>query len=184
MQAMLAIHACIAFCTFCSELCILNMSGEKKMEFQERIRDIRKQSGLSQEQFAEKLNVTRQAVSNWERGVNLPDIGMLIRISDAFDISLDTLVKGEKMTRKIIHDGSDTIRARYHMISAMIGVFLLISGIGCFVIRACSVEYIDEAGFLHENFFLVPIGYLLILAGILCMISVALLRFMHRRAVS
>ncbi|MGM9942243.1 MAG: helix-turn-helix transcriptional regulator [Bulleidia sp.] len=40
------------------------------MEFQEKIKDIRKQSGLSQEQFAQKLNVTRQAVSNWERGVS------------------------------------------------------------------------------------------------------------------
>ncbi|MGM9940450.1 MAG: DUF3955 domain-containing protein [Bulleidia sp.] len=88
------------------------------------------------------------------------------------------------MTRKIIHDGSDTTRARYHMISSMIGVFLMIMGIGCFAIRACSVEYIDEAGFLHENFFLVPIGYVLIAAGILCMIGVALLRFLHRKAVS
>lgn len=45
-----------------------------------------------QEQFAEKLNVTRQAVSNWENNRNLPDIEMLILIAQTFHISLDNLI--------------------------------------------------------------------------------------------
>ena len=46
------------------------------MEFGDQIRNIRKKENLTQEQFAIKLNVSRQAVSNWENNKNLPDIGM------------------------------------------------------------------------------------------------------------
>lgn len=59
------------------------------MEFGDQIRNIRKKENLTQEQFAIKLNVSRQAVSNWENSKNLPDIGMLILMSDVFQISLD-----------------------------------------------------------------------------------------------
>ena len=59
------------------------------MEFGDQIRNIRKKENLTQEQFAIKLNVSRQAVSNWENNKNLPDIGMLILMSDVFQISLD-----------------------------------------------------------------------------------------------
>ena len=55
-----------------------------------------------------KLNVSRQAVSNWENNKNLPDIGLLILMSDVFQISLDYLIKGENemnnMTEKVIKD--------------------------------------------------------------------------------
>ena len=54
------------------------------MEFSEQIRQIRKDSGLTQEAFAEKVHVTRQAVSNWENNKNLPDIETLIVISQSF----------------------------------------------------------------------------------------------------
>lgn len=78
------------------------------MEFGDQIRNIRKKENLTQEQFAIKLNVSRQAVSNWENNKNLPDIGMLILMSDVFQISLDQLVKREdhmnNMTEKIIRD--------------------------------------------------------------------------------
>ncbi|MEI3218798.1 MAG: helix-turn-helix transcriptional regulator [Lachnoclostridium sp.] len=44
------------------------------MEFGDQIKDLRKKQNLTQEQFAMKLNVTRQAVSNWENNRNLPDL--------------------------------------------------------------------------------------------------------------
>jgi transcriptional regulator with XRE-family HTH domain len=69
------------------------------------IKEIRENAGLSQEQFAEKLTISRQAVSKWERGVALPDIENILYISELFNVSLDTIVKGdEKMTKKIISD--------------------------------------------------------------------------------
>ena len=65
------------------------------MNFGEQIKNIRKKEKLTQEQFAIRLNVSRQAVSNWENNKNLPDIGMLILISNVFHISLDALIKGD-----------------------------------------------------------------------------------------
>ena len=56
------------------------------MNFGEQIKNIRKKEKLTQEQFAIRLNVSRQAVSNWENNKNLPDIGMLILISNVFHI--------------------------------------------------------------------------------------------------
>ena len=133
------------------------------MEFGDQIRNIRKKENLIQEQFAIKLNVSRQAVSNWENNKNLPDIGMLILMSDVFQISLDQLVKGEdhmnNMTEKVIRDGSETRRARFNMITTLIGGSFLLIGVMLLVIKGMSVEYIDAEGILHENFFLIPTGF-------------------------
>jgi transcriptional regulator with XRE-family HTH domain len=144
------------------------------MQFGEQIRTIRKENGLTQEQFAVKLDVTRQAVSNWENERNLPDIEMLIRISRTFNVSLDRLILGEdrenemnNMTEKLIEDGSETRRARMNLVSTVIGGVLMLLGFMCFLIKALSVEYIDAQGILHENFFLIPVGFLLLFAGFL-----------------
>ena len=59
------------------------------------IRKIRKDNNLSQEKFAEKLGVTFQAVSKWERGINLPDMAILKAISDEFNIPIDDIINGE-----------------------------------------------------------------------------------------
>jgi transcriptional regulator with XRE-family HTH domain len=72
------------------------------------IRKIRENAGLTQEQFTEKLAISRQAVSKWERGVALPDIENIMFISDHFDVSLDTIVKGDKkMTNIVIADSKN-----------------------------------------------------------------------------
>ncbi|MGN1399556.1 MAG: DUF3955 domain-containing protein [Erysipelotrichaceae bacterium] len=143
------------------------------MNFGEEIKKIREANGLTQQQFADKLNVTRQAISNWENNKNLPDIEMLISIADKFDLSLDQLLMkdgDDNMKTKIIKDGSETLRAKYNMVTTLIGSFLLVMGAFCFFVKAASVEYIDEQGFLHENFFLIPIGYLLLLSGIIVLL--------------
>ena len=54
----------------------------------ENIQNIRKKNNITQEELAEKLNVTRQAVSNWETGKNEPDIETLTNIAQIFDISI------------------------------------------------------------------------------------------------
>jgi transcriptional regulator with XRE-family HTH domain len=72
------------------------------------IKEIRENAGLSQEQFAEKLAISRQAVSKWERSIAMPDIENIMYISDLFNVSLDTIVKGDKeMVNKIISDNKN-----------------------------------------------------------------------------
>ena len=58
----------------------------------ENIKAIRKSKGLSQEELAVKLNVVRQTISKWEQGLSVPDADMLISISEAFEISVSTLL--------------------------------------------------------------------------------------------
>ena len=62
------------------------------MDFGKQIRQIRKDAKRTQEQMAAKLNVSRQAVSNWENNKNLPDLEMIITISRVFGLSLDQLM--------------------------------------------------------------------------------------------
>lgn len=64
--------------------------------FSEKLKNLRKQSKMSQEQLAEKLNVSRQAVTKWETNVGTPDIVNLTAIANLFHLSLDELLENEK----------------------------------------------------------------------------------------
>lgn len=155
------------------------------MEFSEQIRELRKENHLTQEEMATRLHVTRQAVSNWENGKNLPDIEMLMEISLTFQISLDRLIFGgeEKMNdmaEKLIDDGSEGRRAKRNMAASLSGAGLVIAGVLLFLMKGASVEYIDAAGVLHENFWMIGIGWLLIFAGIVTL-TVNMIRNLHNR---
>ena len=66
------------------------------MEFNNKLYELRKQKGFSQEELANRLNVSRQTISKWEVGESTPDMEKLVAISDLFEVSLDELVRGEK----------------------------------------------------------------------------------------
>ena len=71
------------------------------MEFNNKLYELRKQKGFSQEELASRLNVSRQTISKWEVGESAPDMEKLIAISDLFEISLDELVKGETQSQSV-----------------------------------------------------------------------------------
>ena len=78
------------------------------MEIPERLKEIRQNAGLTQEEVAEKIMVSRVTVSHWENGKSLPDIVSLISLSDLYSISLDELLKGDsKMTEKVKKDAKE-----------------------------------------------------------------------------
>ena len=66
------------------------------MNFAEKLKELRKQKGISQEQLAEKIHVSRQAITKWETGIGIPDIENLLAISSLFNESLDSLLSEEK----------------------------------------------------------------------------------------
>ena len=70
------------------------------MTFAEKLKSIRKQAGMSQEQLAEKLGVSRQAVTKWETDAGIPDIENIMAISALSDISIDELLSNEKGAKK------------------------------------------------------------------------------------
>lgn len=62
------------------------------MDFNNKLYELRKQKGFSQEELANRLNVSRQTISKWEVGESTPDMENLVAISELFEISLDELV--------------------------------------------------------------------------------------------
>ena len=73
------------------------MDQEKFGKF---IKEIRKKNNLTQKEFADKYNVTYQAVSKWENGKNIPDISLIKKISEDFNISMEELYNGEYKNKK------------------------------------------------------------------------------------
>ncbi len=113
-----------------------------KMNIGEKIKDCRMKAGLSQEQLAEKLHVSRQAVTKWENGRGIPDIANLIALSDEFDMSLDELLKEDGTVKKKIISDSDS--KKWHI---LVIVYL-----------AAIVAYIAYFAFWHR---ILMIGFLI-----------------------
>ncbi|MDD7025398.1 MAG: helix-turn-helix transcriptional regulator, partial [Oscillospiraceae bacterium] len=67
----------------------------RKMILADKITALRKQNGWSQEELAEKMDISRQSVSKWESGTSIPDLDKVIRLSGIFGVSTDYLLKDE-----------------------------------------------------------------------------------------
>lgn len=63
------------------------------MKFNEKLLELRKKKGLSQEELGRELNVSRQTISKWESGQSYPDFEKLVLLSDFFELTLDELMK-------------------------------------------------------------------------------------------
>ncbi|MDE7254063.1 MAG: helix-turn-helix domain-containing protein, partial [Acetatifactor sp.] len=62
------------------------------MNFSEKLKEIRKKEGISQEQLAERIGVSRQAITKWETGKGLPDVENMVIIAEIFKTTLDELL--------------------------------------------------------------------------------------------
>ena len=71
------------------------------MKVNEKIFNLRKQHGLSQEELAEKLNVSRQTISKWELGESTPDFDKIIPICELFDITTEDLLRDNKSFKPV-----------------------------------------------------------------------------------
>ncbi|MGN0696455.1 MAG: helix-turn-helix domain-containing protein [Oscillospiraceae bacterium] len=73
------------------------------------LKTLRKEKGLTQEQLAEKFNVSNRTVSRWENGNNMPDLDILIEISDFYEVDLRELLDGERKSEKMNKDTEETV---------------------------------------------------------------------------
>lgn len=91
---------------------------EAQVMLKDNIKNLRKEKGLSQEELAIKLNVVRQTVSKWERGLSVPDSSMLISLAEELDTSVNVLL-GESVGEKTLNDDVDikTIAERLEVIN-------------------------------------------------------------------
>ena len=71
--------------------------------FHENLKTLRKEKGFSQEQLAFRLNVVRQTISKWEKGLSVPDAELLIRLAEVLDVSVSDLLG----TQIEVPDGED-----------------------------------------------------------------------------
>lgn len=73
------------------------------------LKELRNEKGLTQEQFAEIVNVSNRTVSRWENGNNMPDLDILIQISDYYEIDLRELLDGERKSDKMNKELEETV---------------------------------------------------------------------------
>ena len=110
------------------------------MQVGKQIQHYRKKKNLSQDDLAEIIFVSRQSISNWERGATYPDIQILLLLSKVFEVSLDKLVKGDLETMKqIIHDQEFM---RYQKDEVVFSLLL----IGSPIISTPLILYLDGYG--------------------------------------
>ena len=98
------------------------------MKIADRIQRLRKNRGISQEELADKIGVSRQAVSKWESEQSLPDIEKIILLSNYFDVSTDYLLKGTELPSKLSEKKADA------RIFATVGSALNFIGLFCAII--------------------------------------------------
>lgn len=73
------------------------------------LKQLRNEKGLTQEQFAEIVNVSNRTVSRWENGNNMPDLDILIQISDFYQMDLRELLDGERKSEKMNKELEETV---------------------------------------------------------------------------
>ena len=95
------------------------------MEVGAQIKKYRSNMGISQEELAEKVYVSRQTVSNWETGKNYPDIHSVLLLSSVFNVSLDQLIKGDVEIMK--NEIKETEIKKLNKIGGIYAVFLILT---------------------------------------------------------
>lgn len=110
------------------------------MSFSENLQFIRAQAGVTQEQLAEQLDVSRQSVSKWEGGQSFPEMDTLLRICDLYGVNLDTLLRGSLEESRVEDTARyDSFMSRFarRMTLSISGI---VAGVGlCGVLEAIGV---------------------------------------------
>lgn len=79
------------------------------MEIGKKLKSARVQSGMTQETVAEKINVSRQTISNWENEKSYPDIISVLELSNLYSISLDVLLKGDEKMIEHLEESTNVV---------------------------------------------------------------------------
>ena len=116
----------------------------------EKLKQLRNESGLTQEQVAEKLNCTRSAIARWETDKGIPDITNLIAISELYNVTIDELIKdNEKVEQKVKVDSK---AKKWHLL-VIIYLIAIVAYIAYFLIA----HRIFMVGFLVATIFMLGI---------------------------
>lgn len=140
------------------------------MDFSNHLASIRRQKNLSQDQLAEKLNITRQAISKWESGQSMPDLEMLVRLYEILETSTDQLLLGTEPVKKGKSGKANTGIVFF----AVTGIFLavvFVCGIAMYMVNLYNGSFFEP--FSHY------LGLILVFSSLVSFF-VLLLRFVKR----
>lgn len=142
----------------------------------EKIYTLRRKGGLSQEQLAEKIGVSRQAISKWETGMSTPELDKLKALSEYFQVTIDELTKNqaESASKNSTKETEDLTSSKAG--ESKIGIFFCLIGAVCLtlfgiltVMHPSSVDQINASSMITLNGtgILITLFVLLMLLGII-----------------
>lgn len=153
------------------------------MDIGKKISTIRKMSGMTQEELAEKIHVSRQTVSKWEKGISSPDLECAVAFCELFQISLDDFMKGDQAVEKdekiSLQDMMKINRRTQKMtILLLSGLFFLVIGILAALFIAAlsstttSIEYMLYRYIVAGQYDYAPINYWRLILPIISLIGI------------
>ena len=128
------------------------------MDLGNRIKTEREKLNMSQDDLAQKMDISRQAISKWETGSSYPDIEKILKLSEIFNLSLDELVKGDKnFQENLIKEGKTNMSglAILGYVLIALGVITCIWGGGQYPVNLMDPNFMS---FLVGGLFLLTIG--------------------------
>ena len=97
------------------------------MEIGKKLKNARIEAGLPQEKAAEKIDVSRQTISNWENEKSYPDIISVIALSDLYSVSLDELLKGDQKMAEHLEESTNVVKSNKKLTGAiLLNIILMI----------------------------------------------------------
>ena len=122
------------------------------------LKELRKEKGITQEEFAEMLNVSGRTVSRWETGTNMPDISLLVDIAEIFDVSIPEIINGERKSEIMEKEVKDTVlslsdyaEAINKKIKGRLLVLTVIAIVGMIAFVAIESMGLDTPGSIYEK---------------------------------
>lgn len=112
----------------------MSMQGGDGMELGKQIKMHRQEAGLSQEELANRVYVSRQTILNWENDKSYPDVNSLVLLSEIFQISLDKLIKGDiGVMKEVIQKEEIEKMKRYGRIYTIMLIVTVVSAVPLFM---------------------------------------------------
>ena len=156
------------------------------MDIGEKINKIRKMSGMTQEELAEKLNVSRQTISKWEKGISSPDLECAVSLCELFQLSLDDFMKGDQTVKKeeklSLQDMMKINRRSQKKTSLLLsGLFFLVIGfLAALFIAALSsttdsIEYMLYRYIATGQYVYAPVDYWRLILPIISLVGIGII---------
>ena len=150
------------------------------MEFYEKLQELRKSRGLTQEELAEELYVSRTAISKWESGRGYPSIDSLKEISNYFSVTIDELLSSEKLLSIAEKENKANLQSMCELLFGLLDVFAFVlivlplypNMVGGFVYSVNLFAYTQTTPLNRSLFWIMIV--LLVLVGIIKLILIKL----------